>query len=213
MDNFGERSSIYVLAGVNGSGKSSIGGATIVARGIHYYNPDTAARELRRVHPTMTQAAANGHAWTLGKELLEKAIANRQNYAFETTLGGSTITRLLVEASEKGSQIRIWYVGLDSVELNIARVKARVKGGGHDIPEADIRKRWNSSRRNLILLLPYLHSLRLYDNSYTADPFEGQTPRPELLLHLEAGKIIAPGDLKGAPEWAKPIIAGALEML
>ena len=161
----------------------------------------------------MTQAAANGHAWTLGKELLEKAIANRQNYAFETTLGGSTITRLLVEASEKGSQIRIWYVGLDSVELNIARVKARVKGGGHDIPEADIRKRWNSSRRNLILLLPYLHSLRLYDNSYTADPVGGQTPRPELLLHLEAAKIIAPGDLKGAPEWAKPIIAGALEML
>ena len=210
MDNYDERPLIYILAGVNGSGKSSIGGAAIVARGIHYYNPDTAARELRRVHPTMNQAAANGHAWTLGKDLLKKAIANRQTYAFETTLGGNTITRLLVEASEEGSLVRIWYVGLDSVELNIARVKARVKRGGHDIPEADIRKRWDNSRRNLIRLLPYLHSLRFYDNSSTADPVKGQTPRPELLLHLEAGKIVAPGDLKGAPEWAKPIIEGAL---
>jgi predicted ABC-type ATPase len=203
---------IYVLAGVNGSGKSSIGGAAITARGVYYYNPDTAAQELRKIHPNMTQLIANSHAWTLGRDMLEKAIREKEIFAFETTLGGNTITSLLIKAAEEGMKVKLWYAGLESVELNLARVKARVEQGGHDIPEADIRKRWDSSRRNLIKLIPYLHSLRLYDNSHEADPSQGKAPQPKLLLHLEAGKIVGPDDLTGAPEWAKPIIAGALAL-
>lgn len=202
-------STLYVLAGVNGSGKSSVGGAAIQQRGVEYYNPDTAARKLLALHPNMTQAIANGHAWTLGKEMLEKAIQQKQTYAFETTLGGSTMTRLLIEAVKVGIKVKIWYVGLESVELNLARVKARVEQGGHDIPEADIRKRWDSSRRNLVKLLPYLDSLRLYDNSAEADPRRGAPPRPELLLHVECKRMVEI-TRREAPEWAKPIIAGAL---
>lgn len=201
---------IYVLAGVNGSGKSSIGGAAIEGRSVVYYNPDLAAQTLRKTHPNMTPHLANSHAWSLGKEMLEKAISRKETFAFETTLGGNTITSSLMKAAEEGLKVKVWYVGLDSVELNIARVNARVARGGHDIPEADIRKRWDSSRRNLIKLLPNLHSLRLFDNSHEADPNAGKVPKPELLLHVEAGKIVGPGDLSGASAWAKPIIAGAL---
>ena len=200
---------LYVLAGVNGSGKSSIGGAAFQQQGVDYYNPDTAARKLLKLHPNMVQAIANGHAWTLGKEMLENAIARKQTYAMETTLGGNTITRLLIEAAQSGLKVKIWYAGLESVELNLARVKARVDHGGHDIPEADIRKRWDRCRRNLLKLLPSLDSLRLYDNSAEADPKKGTPPRPELLLHVEARKIVGIASRK-APEWAKPIIAGAL---
>jgi predicted ABC-type ATPase len=200
---------IFVLAGVNGSGKSSIGGAAIAAQGVHYYNPDTAAQELRQIHPNMTQPIANSHAWALGRDMLVEAIKKQATFAFETTLGGNTITNLLIQAAEDGLKVKLWYAGLESVEQNLARVKARVANGGHDIPEADIRKRWDSSRRNLIKLLPYLHSLRLYDNSQEADPCQGQAPHLKLLLHMEAGKIVGPDDLRGAPEWAKPIIAGA----
>ncbi|MGJ8641357.1 MAG: zeta toxin family protein [Opitutaceae bacterium] len=203
---------IYVLAGVNGSGKSSIGGAAIAARGVHYYNPDTAARELRQIHPNMTQPIANSHAWSLGRDMLVEAIEKQEIFAFETTLGGNTITKLLIQAAEDGLKVQLWYAGLESVELNLGRVKARVANGGHDIPEGDIRKRWDSSRRNLIKLLPYLHSLRLYDNSQEADPCRGKAPHPKLLLHMEAGKIVGPKNLTGAPEWAKPIIAGALKL-
>lgn len=199
---------IYVLAGVNGSGKSSIGGAAFESRRVKYYNPDVAARTLREVHPNMTEFLANSHAWILCKEMLEKSIVKHETYAFETTLGGNTITSLLVQAAEAGHQVKIWYVGLESVELNIARVRVRVAHGGHNIPEAYIRKRWNSSRRNLIKLLPHLHSLRLYDNSYEADLQAGKPPKPRLLLHVKAKKIVGP-ELTGAPEWAKPIIAGA----
>ena len=99
---------LYVLAGVNGSGKSSIGGASIQQRGVEYYNPDTAARKLITLHPHMTQAIANGHAWALGKEMLERAIAKRQIYAFETTLGGNTIPKLLIEAARKGIKVKVW---------------------------------------------------------------------------------------------------------
>ena len=202
---------IYVLAGVNGSGKSSIGGAAIRQRGVDYYNPDAVARRLRESHPDMTRAIATGHAWTLGKEMLEKAITRKQTYAFETTLGGDTITRMLIEAAQAGLKVKVWYVGLTSVELNLARVKARVELGGHDIPEAHIRKRWDTSRRNLLKLLPHLDSLRLYDNSAEADPNNGTPPRPELLLHLRAGEIVGTAPVE-APEWAKPIIAGALNL-
>ena len=203
---------IYVLAGVNCSCKSSIGGAAITARGAYYYNPDTAAQELRKIHPNMTQPIANSHAWTLGKDMLEKAIKDKEIFAFETTLGGNTITSLLIHAAENGLKVKLWYAGLESVELNLTRVKARVAYGGHDIPEEDIRKRWDSSRRNLIKLLPHLYSLRLYDNSVEADPKQGKAPHPRLLLHMEAGKVVGPEDLTGAPEWAKPIIAGTLPL-
>jgi len=200
---------IYVLAGVNGSGKSSIGGAAIMARGLTYYNPDAAAQKLRTMHPIMSQRIVNSHAWALGRDMLEQAISNQETYAFETTLGGTTIPRLLIQAAGEGLTIKIWYAGLESVALHLARVKARVAHGGHDIPEEDIRKRWDSSRRNLIKLLPHLHSLRLYDNSREANPNQGKKTLPKLLLRLEAGKIVEPDDLSGAPEWAKPIIAGA----
>lgn len=202
---------IYVLAGVNGSGKSSIGGATLESRGVIYYNPDEGAKRLKGIHPNMSQRMANGHAWTLGKEMLEKAIAQRENFAFETTLGGRTMTHLLIEAAQAGIKVRVWYVGLESVELNIARVKARVDAGGHAIPEDDIRKRWDGSRRNLIKLLPHIDSLRLYDNSEDADPKTGKPPQPKLLLHIDARKLVGP-DLSDAPEWAKPIVAGALNL-
>jgi predicted ABC-type ATPase len=89
-------------------------------------------------------------------------------------------------------------------------VQSRVRRGGHDIPERDIRRRYEHSRLNLIHLLPRLAALRLWDNSKDADPAAGKTPAPVLVLHLERGKILNPGDLAKAPDWAKPIVAVAL---
>jgi predicted ABC-type ATPase len=202
---------IYVLAGVNGSGKSSVGGAALELQGAVYYNPDDAARILCGLHPNLTQEMANGHAWTLGREMLENAIAGKKTFAFETTLGGSTIAGLLHQAADVGLKVKIWYVGLTSVEMNLLRVKERAARGGHDIPEDAIRRRWNDSRRNLITLLPKLSSLKLFDNSYEADPHKGKCPQPRLLLSVEDRRITGPADLSGAPDWARPIIEAALQ--
>ena len=68
---------IYVLAGVNGAGKSSIGGAAFRAFGGDYFNPDEAARALLGANRGLDPAQANGLAWGQGRELLECAIAGR----------------------------------------------------------------------------------------------------------------------------------------
>lgn len=203
---------LYVLAGVNGAGKSSIGGAMIRATGSDYYNPDEAARALIAANPGLEQVKANAAAWRQGKRLLERAIAERLDFAFETTLGGGTMTRILAEAAAEGFEVRIFYVGLASPELHLERVRSRVSAGGHDIPEADIRRRWRHSRMNLVRLLPLLTELRVYDNSAAADPAAGDPPRPVLVLHVDHGELVGPPELATTPTWARPIVAAALKL-
>jgi predicted ABC-type ATPase len=196
---------------VNGAGKSSIGGAAVRSFGGEYYNPDEAAKRLMAARPRLKQSEANAAAWHQGRRLLERAIAERLDFAFETTLGGSTLARLLALAADRGAEIHVLYIGLSSPELHIARVRSRVRAGGHGIPEADIRRRYEHSRLNLIHLLPKLASLRVYDNSAEADPAKGRAPEPLLVLHMEKGKIRNPDDLARTPDWAKPIVAAAVK--
>ncbi len=203
---------IYVLAGVNGAGKSSIGGAAFRQHGGEYYNPDEVAHKLMAANPTLTQADASSAAWHNGVKLLRRAIEQRLDFAFETTLGANTIPRLLAQAASQGIEIYVWYVGLSSPELHIERVQARVRRGGHDIPVEHIQRRYEHSRLNLNEHLPRLTALRVYDNSADADPAAGKTPKPMVVLHMERGKILNPGDLTQTPDWAKPIVAAALRL-
>ena len=198
---------IQVLAGVNGAGKSSIGGAAVRERGGEYFNPDEAARQIRAEDPALSIVEANAIAWETGRALLERAIAERLDYTFETTLGGETITGLLHQAVAAGFDVRVWFVGLASPELHLARVRARVKAGGHDIPAATIRARFNASRLNVISFLAVATEIRVYDNSREADPGRGVAPEPRLLLHTVRGKVHAHCPLNTVPEWAKPIFA------
>lgn len=203
---------IYVLAGVNGAGKSSVGGAVFLGNGVEYFNPDEAARKLIAANPGLSQTEANSAAWRQGSRLLKRAIDERLDFAFETTLGGNTILRQLTEAAAQGIEVHVWYAGLAGVELHIKRVQSRVRRGGHDIPEEAIRRRYERSRLNLIHLLPRLAALRVYDNSVDADPATGRAPKPVLVLHMERGKIAGPADLSQTPDWAKPIVAAALKL-
>ena len=203
---------IYVLAGTNGAGKSSIGGAMFSQQGAEYFNPDEAAARILTRIPGLPPDRANSEAWQQGKRLLERAIAERHYFAFETTLGGNTIPRLLDDAISAAIEVRMWYVGLQSPELHIARVRARVRQGGHDIPDAKIHERYDRSRLNLIRLLPRLTELLLYDNSREADPHTGAAPEPRLVVRMVRGKIVGNCDLISAPQWTKPILAAALRL-
>lgn len=205
-----------MLAGCNGAGKSSIGGQALQAAGIPYFNPDLAAREAMdhaNAHGrSMTQVEANAWAWQEGVAGLRRAVAERGNYALETTLGGDTIVDLLLDAANAGTAVSVWFVGLASVELHIARVGQRVARGGHDIPRADIERRFDRGRINLIRLLPKLRQLRVYDNSTQADSNQLAKVQPRLLLHMVGGRIVGPPDLAGTAGWAKAIVAAALKV-
>ena len=206
-----QRPFIFVLAGVNGAGKSSVGGGILRAHGLPWYNPDAFARELMARNGS-NQDEADADAWAYGKAQLEAAMAEGRNFAFETTLGGTTIPRLLGEAAKTHDVLMI-FCGLASVEMHLERVRLRVSQGGHDIPEERIRSRWISSRQNLIGLLPRLAQLQVFDNSAEAGLGE-DVPFPLLVLEMKDGSVLHPGPedrqaLEATPDWAKPIVAAA----
>ena len=194
------RGIITVLAGVNGAGKSSVAGAYLRAAGGDYFNPDEFTRSLLRQNPGLDPAEANSLAWMRGKESLEHAIVAGTDFVFETTLGAQTIPHLLARAAKDGLAVKIYFVGLASVEHHLRRVAARVAAGGHDIPEAKIRERWENSRLNLVRLLPHLAELmvQLHRGGFGhgcaragigVAPAEGDPPRPEKSLrHARLGQ-------------------------
>lgn len=204
--------SLFILAGPNGAGKSSVVGATLVVAGTTWFNPDTEAARLRALDPTLSVESANGQAWAEGKRLLESAVRAGWDLALETTLGGNTIPELLLSAARAGTEVRMWFVALSSPELHIERVHSRVVWGGHNIPEAKVRERYDRSRANLLMLLPHLTELRVFDNSRSDDPEAGGEPRPLPILHLEDGRIVYLCPLDETPDWAKHIVMAALKL-
>jgi predicted ABC-type ATPase len=203
---------LYVLAGVNGAGKSSIGGHLLEREGLTWFNPDTFARELKSI-AGCDQETANGQAWHEGMRRLDEALASALNYAFETTLGGNTVTARLLEAT-KTHDVLIWFCGLSSPQLHVARVKARVAAGGHPIPEEKVRERYPLAQLNLIRLMPHVAYIKVYDNSAPAAA-DGTIPDPLLVLDMEDGRLISPAadDLKAlqrAPKWTRSILEAAL---
>jgi predicted ABC-type ATPase len=214
------RPNIYVLAGCNGAGKSSIGGAALRQSGSPFFNPDEAAERIAAANaarsPPLTQTQLNAAAWDEGHRLLHRAIDEHADFAFETTLGGKTMTALLEQAARLGASVHIWFSGLTDIGLHIDRVRRRVAKGGHDIPAAKIRERFENGRVNLIRLLPHVNELYLYDNSVEADPDSGAIPLPRRLLYCRKRRIVFPTHLKtllqATPAWAKPIVAAALKL-
>lgn len=203
---------INVLAGVNGSGKSSVLGEFIRSSGGDFFNPDSFTREIRERHSDWSLKRAQIFAWEASKDQLLTAIEEGKRYSFETTLGGKTITQTLIDGAEKGARISVFYVGLESVELNIQRVKERVAQNGHDIPIGKIRERFKNSPLNLVRLMPYLNSLVLYDNSHPVEV--GAPPKPSVLLRIKERKLISSDDLirPDFPEWAQPLAMRAIDL-
>lgn len=207
-----ERPLLYVLAGVNGAGKSSIGGYLLTQASLTWYNPDDFARTLVSDYDA-TQENANIEAWQEGVRRLRQAIATQRSFAFETTRGGQSITQYLLQAC-KTHDVMIWYCGLRTSQLNLDRIKLRVQHGGHAIPEELVRQRWVSSMSNLIILMPHLAHLRVYDNS-TQAPKGKAICEPKLLLEMHASKRLHPATLADAvntPEWAKSALEVAFEL-
>jgi predicted ABC-type ATPase len=200
-----------VLAGVNGSGKSSIHGEMLLAQGATVYNPDHYARMFREQHPILSQAEANSQAWYLGVRLLRYAMDADHDFTFETTLAGTTITTELERAQALGHRLSIWYVGLADVEDNIRRVRQRHQQGGHDIPEADIRRRFLQSPANLVRLLGVVCDLVVFDNTADRDPTEGKTPELDEILRVRDRNIVSAVPVVECPDWARWIVERSIE--
>jgi predicted ABC-type ATPase len=203
---------LYVLAGVNGAGKSSIGGHLLKRQGLTWFNPDTFARELVAASGC-DQTTANARAWIESVRRLDEAVAAGHSYAFETTLGGRTVAARIAKATRTHDVI-VWFCGLATPDLHVARVRARVAAGGHDIPETRIRARYPQALQNLIALMPRLAHLQVYDNSAEVD-VGSPIPDPVLVLEMKNGRLVWPASddietLRRTPDWATPLVEAAL---
>jgi predicted ABC-type ATPase len=204
------RGGIFVAAGVNGAGKSSIIGRYAQQNGAPYFNPDEHTRAL--VAAGLDPAQANARSWHEGFSALRHAIDHNLAFTFETTLGGHSMVAELLRALARGRPVTIYYVGLQGVDLHLRRVAARVKRGGHDIPEDKIRERYLSSRENLLRFIGTKASLRVWDNSQE-DP--AGLPNPVDVLSIEDNRLLYPHTvraLKETPAWAQPLVQRALEV-
>jgi predicted ABC-type ATPase len=201
---------IIVAAGVNGAGKSTIIGQYARQNGAPYFNPDERTHAL--VAAGLEPAQANARSWQEGFAALRQAIDHNTAFIFETTLGGHSMVAELLRALARGRPVTIYYVGLEGVDLHLRRVAARVKRGGHDIPEDKIRERYRSSRENLMQFIGTRASLRVWDNS-REDP--AGLPNPVDVLTIEDGRLLYPHTaraLMATPAWARPLVQRALEV-
>jgi predicted ABC-type ATPase len=151
-----------IVAGVNGAGKSTLTASRPDDLSLGpVLDPDVVARVLN-------PANYQGSAVEAGKQVLAEAnecLRQMRSFAVETTLSGHTYLRMLQNAKARGFRTHLVYVGLANAELSIERVRIRVRLGGHDVPEQDIRRRYERSLANLKTALLLVDSASLFDNS------------------------------------------------
>jgi predicted ABC-type ATPase len=181
---------IYVIGGPNGAGKTTFAREFLpAARVVEFLNADLLAAGLSPLQPgTMAVRSAR---LLLGRwrELLDL----RRDFAFESTLSGRSYATMLRAARAAGYEVRLCYLWLPSVAMSLRRVRQRVRKGGHDVPEADLRRRFLPSLRNFFSLYLPLADEALLFNAAARPPqviarWNGRTAlliEPELYDHIQ----------------------------
>ena len=97
-------------------------------------------------------------------ERINSSIEKGINLTQETTLSGSRTLKTINKAREHDYFIRLYYIGVNTAEESMKRIKNRVEKGGHNIPDDDVIRRYNKRFDDLIAILPYCDEVFLYDN-------------------------------------------------
>lgn len=160
---------ILIIAGPNGAGKTTFAREFLPneAGCPRFVNADLIAAGLSPFAPE--QAAVQ--AGRLMLEQIHEHVRRGESFAFETTLSGRGYARHIPQWQALGYRIRLFFLSLPDVETAIARVRERVREGGHDVPEPVIRRRFAAGLQNFRAVYQSLvDEWALYDNS-------GEIPR------------------------------------
>ena len=138
--------SVYLIAGPNGAGKTTFASKFLpeFVDCKEFLNADLIAAGLAPFAPESQNFRA-------GRLLLQRVreLSNQQvDFGFETTLSGRTYATLLKRMKRSGYQVMLFFLWLPSADMAVSRVANRVRQGGHNIPEADIRRRYASGLKN-----------------------------------------------------------------
>jgi len=146
-----------IIGGVNGVGKSSLSGvlsAENLDLGI-IIDTDKMTAEL------------GGDRISGGKKAIEKidsCLEKGVNFTQETTLSGARTLKTIQRARDLDYTIRLYYIGINTADESIERIKNRVRKGGHNIADDDVERRFEKRFEDLIKILPYCNEVRFYDN-------------------------------------------------
>ncbi len=160
---------VIVIAGPNGAGKSTTAPSLLrdTLQVSEFVNADTIAGGLSAFRPDSV-------AITAGRAMLERIqqLAKAQaDFAFETTLTSRGLAPWLARMKHSEYPVHVLFLWLESADLAVNRVAARVRLGGHDVPEGTVRRRYTRGLRNLFgLYLPLADSWHMFDNSRAGRP-------------------------------------------
>ena len=147
MESSTKNPKLFIVAGPNGAGKTTYAFSHIekVAGSVEFINLDEVARGLSPLDPENAKQRAARVALDMTRDL----IAQRRTFTIETTLAGKTHLRTFAAARAAAFKIVLLYFAPDNVETCLSRIARRVSEGGHDVPEADVRRRFDRSLANL----------------------------------------------------------------
>lgn len=157
---------VYIIAGPNGSGKTTFAKKFLpdYAKCPNFVNADLIAQGLSPFSPRLAAMKAGRLVLEQIHGLAEKNL----DFAFETTLAGKSYLSFLVGLKNKNYSIHLFFLWVPNPELALARIKERVADGGHDVPVADVRRRFHRGIYNLFKFYkPILDSWMLFNNSGT----------------------------------------------
>ena len=161
------RPRLTFIAGANGSGKTTLTRWNALFKEIPLLDPDAIANALQATTSLLLPPIA------AARQVLKSAAEHLQkseSFAIETTLSGRNYLQMMLDAKARGFEVRLVYIGTESVEINLARIRNRVLAGGHDVPENDVRRRYQRSLENLPIAIKRADDSILFDNS-TSDGY------------------------------------------
>jgi predicted ABC-type ATPase len=183
-----ERPIFWIIAGPNGSGKTSAYDNTDIEaflRSVWIINPDLLTARIRDVEG-LPLNAANLQAVRRIEAWLEASIRAHQTVGVETVLSTGKYRRLVVEAKALNFEVRLTYVILSSPALNIERVKLRVAKGGHDVATDKIVERYARSLHQLTWFLDQADQALIFDNSEDSPRLIGRKKDATITLDPDA---------------------------
>ena len=152
---------VYVIGGPNGAGKTTFAREFLPAANVvEFLNADLLAAGLSPFQPGAMAVRSARLLLSRWRELMDQ----RRNFGFESTLSGRTYAGMLKQARAAGYEVRICYLWLPNVSMSLRRVRQRVRKGGHDVPEIDLRRRFFPSVQNFFsLYLPLADEALLFN--------------------------------------------------
>jgi predicted ABC-type ATPase len=178
-----ERPVLWIIAGPNGCGKSSLYNRTDIegwGGSVWIINPDLLTIRLIEAE-RLSIVEANAVALDRIMVWLKSSIDVHQTIGVETVLSSDKYRPLVLEARERGYRINLIYVLLRSADLQLERIRIRVSEGGHDVPADKVIARRTRSFRQLAWFARQVDECFVYDNS---------TGEPELIGGLKEGYLV-----------------------